>query len=278
MTPSTIPLTKTKVGTGVLFFCFNNGLIDYTKLTRLATKLVHENLRLPVCVVTDQAHTDFGSEHVILVDKPEASTPRYFGDYAQTAAWYNVGRECSLDVTPFKHTVVLDSDYLVLSDVLLKYTSMPLALSRSAFFLGGRSDRDMSYMPLTNMPMYWATVIVFDSCSWPAEVFFSAMKRLKRNWSHLASMSGLDPSLYRNDYVATMALSMLQENRWSREFDLPVELVTAGFDCTVSQIDSDSRTLKLGKTTSTEVLRVKGVDVHVFNKKSLLESLDAAQP
>jgi hypothetical protein len=275
MNLTTIPLTKAKAGTGVLFFCFNNGLIDYTRITRLATKLVHENLGLPVCVVTDEAHTDFGSEHVVHLEKPGASTPRYFGDYAQTATWYNVGRECSLDVTPFRHTVVLDSDYLVMSDVLLKYTAMPLALSRSAFFLGGHSDRDMSYMPLTNMPMYWATVIVFDSCSWSAEVFFSAMKRLRRNWSHLAAMSGLDPSLYRNDYVATMALSLIQENRWSREFDLPVQLVTAGFDYTVCELDPKTRSLRLGKTTSTEVLRVKGIDVHVFNKKSLLESLDA---
>jgi hypothetical protein len=273
MNQTTIPLTKTKAGTGVLFFCFDNGLIDYTRLTRLATKLVHENLKLPVCVVTDARHTDFGSDQVVYVEKPEESTSRYFGDYSATATWYNVGRECSLDLTPFQHTIVLDSDYLVLSNVLSKYTSLPLGLSRSAFFLGGTPDRDMSYMPLTNMPMYWATVIVFDSCSWPAEVFFSAMKRLKRNWNHIASLSGLDPSLYRNDYVATMSLSIVQENRWSREYDLPIQLVTAGFDCTVSNLDFDTNTLHLGKVTSTQKLCIRETDVHVFNKKSLLESL-----
>ncbi len=273
MTVPTPPLTKSKAGTGVLFFCFDNALIDYTKLTKLATKLVHENLRLPVCVVTNTHHTDFGADQVVHVEKPEEATARYFGDYGSTATWYNVGRECSLDLTPFQHTIVLDSDYLVQSDTLAKYTGLPLALSRSAFFLGGSSDREMSYMPLTNMPMYWATVLVFDSCSWPAEVFFSAMKRLKRNWTHLASLSGLDPSLYRNDYVATMALSLIQENRWSREYDLPVQLVTAGFDCTVSQVNLEANTVRLSKSSSSEVFCLKGVDVHVFNKKSLLESL-----
>lgn len=273
MTQTTVPLIKTKTGTGVLFFCFDNGLIDYTRLTRLATKLVHENLKLPVCVVTDTRHTDFGADHVVYVEKPEEATPRYFGDYAATATWYNVGRECSLDLTPFQHTIVLDSDYLVLSNVLFKYAALPLGLSRSAFFLGGTSDRDMSYMPLTNMPMYWATVIVFDSNSWPAEVFFSAMKRLKRNWNHIASLSGLDPSLYRNDYVATMSLAVIQENRWSREYDLPIQLVTAGFDCTVSSLDLESNTLCLGRVNSTQTLRIREIDVHVFNKKSLLESL-----
>lgn len=266
------PVTKTKTGTGVLFYCFDNGLIDYSKLTRLATRLVHENLKLPVCVVTDTP-SDFGADHVIKVEKPSIATSRYFGDYAKSAVWYNVGRECSLDLTPFRHTIVLDSDYLVLSDVLVKYTSLPLALSRSAYFLGGAADRDMSYMPLTNMPMYWATVIVFDSCSWPAEMFFLAMKKLKRNWGHIASLSGLDPSLYRNDYVATMSLALVQENRWSREFDLPVHLMTAGFDCLIRGVDVHTRSLKMSLVNSSRSFCSENTDIHVFNKKSLLESL-----
>lgn len=263
------PVTRNKAGTGVLFYCFNNGLIDYSKITRLATRLVHENLKLPVCVVTDDP-CEFGADHVIKVDKPTEATSRYFGEYAKSAVWYNVGRECSLDLTPFRHTVVLDSDYLVLSNVLAKYTSLPLALSRSAHFLGGAADRDMSYMPLTNMPMYWATVMVFDACSWPAEMFFLAMKKLKHNWGHIASLSGLDPSLYRNDYVATMALAMIQENRWSREFDLPVDLMTAGFDCIIDGVDPNTRTLKISLVNSSRSFCSRGVDVHVFNKKSLL--------
>lgn len=266
------PVTKNKSGTGVLFYCFNNDLIDYPKITRLATKLVHENLKLPVCVVTDDP-CEFGADHVIKVDRPSAATSRYFGEYAKAAIWYNVGRECSLDLTPFRHTIVLDSDYLVLSNVLAKYTSMPLALSRSAYFLGGVPDRDMSYMPLTNMPMYWATVMVFDACSWPAEMFFTAMKKLKCNWGHIASMSGLDPSLYRNDYVATMALSMIQENRWSREFDLPINLMTAGFDCLVDEVDIHTKSVRVVLPSSHRFFYARDTDVHVFNKKSLLEAI-----
>lgn len=271
LTPT--PATKNKSGTGVLFYCFNNGLIDYSKLTRLATKLVHENLKLPVCVVTDDA-SDLGPvDHVIKVKKPTVATSRYFGEYQKSAVWYNVGRECSLDLTPFRHTIVLDSDYLVLSDVLAKYTSMQLALSRSAYFLGKNSDRDMSYMPLTNMPMYWATVMIFDACSWPAEMFFAAMKKLKQNWGHIASLSGLDPSLYRNDYVATLALSIVQENRWSREFDLPVHLMTAGFDCLVDDVDTQTKSILMSLVNSKRSFYSRETDVHVFNKKSLLRSL-----
>lgn len=269
MTLPATPVTKNKAGTGVLFYCFNNGLIDYSKITRLATRLVHENLRLPVCVVTDEL-CDFGADHVIKVERPTEATSRYFGEYAKSAVWYNVGRECALDLTPFRHTVVLDSDYLILSEVLAKYTHLPLALSRSAYFLGDSPDRSMAYMPLTNMPMYWATVMIFDACSWPAEMFFLAMKKLKRSWGHIASLSGLDPSLYRNDYVATMALAMIQENRWSREFDLPVELITAGFDCVVNKVDPSTRTLNISLVNSSRSLCPKGTDVHVFNKKSLL--------
>ncbi len=274
MNLSATPLTKNKAGTGVLFFCFNNGLIDYTRLTRLATALVHENLKLPVCVITDE-NQDFGADQVIRVSKPESATSRYFGDYAETATWYNVGRESSLDLTPFRHTIVLDSDYLVFSNVLSRCVAMPLALSRSAYFLGPSSDSSMSYMPLTNMPMYWATVMIFDSCSWPAEAFFTGMKKIRKNWGHIASMSGIDPSLYRNDYVATMALSLIQENRWSREFDLPVDLVTAGFECVVNKVDKESRSIHLNLLNSTKTITTKGVDVHVFNKKSLLRSLDS---
>jgi len=266
-------LTKNKTGTGVLFYCFNNGLIDYSKLTRLATKLVHENLNLPVCVVTDDPSNLGKVDHIVKVETPTVATSRYFGEYAKSATWYNVGRECSLDLTPFRHTIVLDSDYLVMSDVLKKYTSMPLALSRSAYFLGGDSDRSMSYMPLTSMPMYWATVMVFDSCSWPAEMFFTAMKRLKSNWGHIASMSGLDPSLYRNDYVATMALALVQENRWSRDFDLPVQLMTAGFDCLIDDVDTYTKSLRISLVNSKRSFYSRDTDVHVFNKKSLLGSL-----
>lgn len=271
MSYSLYPL-KAKSGSGVLFFSFDNGLIDYSSLTRNATFLVHKHLGLPVCVVTDKVTEDFFmADKLIRIDKDEASTQRFFQDFGQSASWYNMGRELALDLTPWQHTIVLDSDYLVMSKDLLKYVDAPLALSRSAYFIDSDyRHKNLQVMPMSHLPMYWATVMIFDALDIRAQMFFSQMKKIKKAWPYFSQMCGLNPDLYRNDYVATLSLAMLQQHRWSRDYDLPITLLTAGFDSEVTRVDYQGITIN---TKGNPPYLIKDIDIHVFNKKSLLRAL-----
>jgi hypothetical protein len=265
-----------KSGTGALFFSFNNGLIDYTALTKYATYLVHKNLGLPVCVVTDDPSESFGANKVVRIPRDESSTLRFFKDFGREAPWYNMGRERALDLTPWVHTIVLDVDYLVFTKELLKYKDLPLGLARHTHFLGREDTRNEQYqtMPMSHLPMYWATVIIFDSTDISAQIFFERMKKIKQNWPYFSQMAGIDANLYRNDYVATLSLSMLQSNMWSRDYDLSLAWVTAGFDCEVKTLTEDNGLLVKAPSVNGTI---KDHDIHVFNKKSLLESLRSRQ-
>ena len=264
----TAPKTTTE-SKGVLFFCFDNGLIDYGKITALAIKKVKEHLDLPVTVVSNKVDLDIGQDSLVVYkDYEENSTTRYFHEYRETYPWYNRGRELSLELSPYRHTIVLDVDYLVLGKTLLKYIDLDLAVSRSLWDIGSPLFTAKRSFGLLEVPMYYATVMVFDKETAVAQAFFKAMRKVADDWQYYAVMFGLDPKLYRNDYVVSIAMYLIDEYRWSRDYDLPMTVVNAPPQATVHGLESGSVwvTPGLGKP-SVKVDR----DLHVSNKKSLEE-------
>ena len=104
--------------TGVLLYAFGNHLVDYYKLANYATTLVHRYLDLPVCVVTDKTDFPFVAEYVVEQSKETEVGNRFYHDYGKAAPWHNVGRETGIDRSPFRYTLAIDVDFLVMSPAL----------------------------------------------------------------------------------------------------------------------------------------------------------------
>jgi len=250
-------------------------LVDYAKITALAIKKVKENLDLPVTVVSNKVDLDIGQDSLVVYEGyEENSTTRYFHEYRETYPWYNRGRELSLEFTPYRHTIVLDVDYLVLGPTLLKYIDLDLAISRSLWDIGSPLFSAKRSFGLLQVPMYYATVMVFDKEAAPAKAFFKAMRKVADDWQYYAVIFGLDPKLYRNDYVASIAMYLIDEYRWSRDYDLPVTLVNAPPQAEVHGLEKNSVWVTPGQDKPpVQVTR----DLHVSNKKSLEELTEEHQ-
>lgn len=241
----------------------SNELVDYSLLTRFAIECIHTNLRLPVAVVTDNSSLRVGQDHTVLVHPSASQNMRYFHEYDKTVPWNNEGRELAFDLSPFRHTFLLDVDYLCLSPNLLKYRDLELGMPHLLLNYGEDTGNGVTCFGNTFLPQFWASVVVFDKTSSRAHRVFETWKQMKRNWPFHATVFGLNQSLFRNDYVATAALLESNAADLARCYADPVLNIPLG--CAVNKVSPTSIDI-----TASEFSRsIAGYDVHVQNKKDL---------
>ena len=103
---------------GVLLFAFNNGKVDYYSMAIATAKRANKFLNLPVTVVTDSATDltkyDYEFDNVVVVEADRTNLN------ALNEVWINKGRYQAYTLSPYDETLLLDTDYLINSDTLLK--------------------------------------------------------------------------------------------------------------------------------------------------------------
>ena len=108
---------------GILIYAFNNTNINYFRQAVWCADRVSKYLALPVTIVTDEASIgDTKHTHNIIISRAESGGYRVFNPSIRSQAdiWYNGNRFQSYDLSPYDQTIVIDSDYIVCSDQLLK--------------------------------------------------------------------------------------------------------------------------------------------------------------
>lgn len=197
--------------TGVLIFAFNNEHIDYLAMANWSAKNIRRHLKLPVAVVTDkEIPNNYFFEKVILA-KPYAGDTRTFADLTQNVTWYNSNRIDAYQLTPWTQTLVLDADYVVASDELKKVIDMTenFVAHKSAYDVTNLDNFDeLNRFGNYNMPMWWATVMMFRK-SKEAELIFDSMIMIKKNWEHYRNLYNVPDPTYRNDYALSIALNIV---------------------------------------------------------------------
>ena len=99
---------------GVLLFAFDTK-INYVEIARRSARLIHQTLNLPVALVTDTPIQSSEFDQVIVVD----NTLKNY-KVGQPGAWRNGDRYRAYELSPWDETLLIDSDYLMLDDNLLK--------------------------------------------------------------------------------------------------------------------------------------------------------------
>ena len=100
---------------GVLLFAFNTSKIDYVEIACRSARLVKHTLNLPVTLVTEQGTVADGFDQVIYIDN---SLQNY--KIGERGAWRNGDRWQAYNLSPYDETLLIDSDYLMLDQNLLK--------------------------------------------------------------------------------------------------------------------------------------------------------------
>lgn len=202
--------TKPKTLTqGVVIFAFNNEATDYISMAAWSAKNIRRHLNLPVAVVTDapETATQYQFEHIIAT-AADTGGSRHFADYGTTVTWHNAGRINAYELSPFDQTLVLDADYVVASDQLLNVLAIPQQFAAFRLSFDPSSMTNLETFGAYNMPMWWATVMMFRRGT-VSQYIFDSMQMIRANWQHYRDLYGIHQTNYRNDYALSIALGLV---------------------------------------------------------------------
>lgn len=209
---------------GVVFFAHNTVDVDYVRIADLSARLVEQNLDLPITLVTDtESQPQHDYDHVVRVD--------YTGDNfrndhisKEVKQWKNHGRYTAYEHSPYDNTLLIDTDYLVLDDGLLKL--MELDYDYRVMENSNSSAETMpARMGQVSLPYLWATVVMFRKCS-RGKMFFDLVGRIQRNWAYYRNLFMVDGTSYRNDYAFAMSNTIINGYSLTTKNIIPWKMFT----------------------------------------------------
>ena len=261
--------------TGVLIFAFNNEHIDYLAIANWTAKNIRRHLKLPVAIVTDNpVPAEYHFEQVIMA-QPSGKHLRKFADQEENVTWYNGNRVDAYELSPWAHTLVLDADYVVASNELLKILSVNknFVAHKTAYDVVNKDNfNELNNFGRHNMPMWWATVMMFRR-STEAKLIFETMSMIRDNWDHYKALYGITKSTYRNDFALSIALNIVNGHTLDHA-DIPWNLASVTPEHTLTQLSDDS--YRVDYLTSDQKSRyvILNQDFHAMGKRHLGEIVD----
>lgn len=264
-------LEKTHKSKGALIFAVNNSSIDYLALARVNARLVEHFLGLPTTIVTD---------------KPSTSNTRTFRwhNNTETVEWHNTNRFNALDHTPYDQTLLLDADYLILSDAYKSIinTDCDFLCHRHAVDISNTNtfDSDQCLSRNSSMPMYWATAVWFSKQS---KHIFDTWRDVYKHYDFYSALYNFEHKPYRNDRAMSIALHTLSGMTHSVPV-IPWAIPSLGTTDRVLNVKPDTTvTFDYATHWRDQPIRdcnyIKNTDVHIMNKsaitKTLLDQLEA---
>lgn len=286
-------MTFKKNSKGILMFAHNNDEIDYFKLAVLNALLIQKHCKLKkdqIAVVTDQASYDWACKelgkrlinkavkHLIFVEKDRQfkySNIRVYKDTSLTPkelSFYNRDRCDAYDLSPFEETILIDADYMILSNKLNDCWGHNNDLMMSWDYKDICVDRELPSLhrisPL-GITMYWATVVYFKKTEY-VETFFNFVKHTRDNRDYYRDLYKLPGSIYRNDFSFSIGAHMISGLQDKGIPELPFKLYKSFDTDDIHSVESDnSIVLYLEKQRSPGdfiLTKWTGVDLHIMNK------------
>ena len=258
--------------TGALIFAFNNEETDYLEMAAWSAKNIHRHLGIPVAVATDVEDAGRNkSFDRIIKTVPASGGTRYFEDYQSTVTWHNAGRVDAYSLSPWDRTLVLDADYVVASSdlkTLFDYDTDFMCHKTAVNLSTGYPLAGLNVFGQHNVPMYWATVMLFRRSN-TAQYIFDCMSMIRDNWQHYRDLYGIEKKTYRNDFALTIAIGIVSGHTglvnqipWPLLTTMPdTKLTSNGPDYyTINYMDSDQKPKTLGWA---------GMDFHAMGKRHL---------
>ena len=232
-------LNKSVKSKGVVLFATNTDTVDYVGIAYRAERLINHYLGLPVTIIQ-------GSK-----------TPnrRYSVDSGRFEQWNNTGRSKAYELSPYDQTILLDSDYLIFDDNLLKIldSTTDYKIARHNKFV---DHADHATMGKHSLPFLWATIVIFNRTP-KSQHLFDLVSRIERNYPYYCRLYNVRDTSYRNDYAFTIADNILNGYCQDTENYLPWSMISVANPI-------DSLTLQDQKL----LLKIKD-QAHVLPKQSL---------
>jgi hypothetical protein len=238
-------LNKSVKSRGVVLFAFNTDTVDYELIADRASKLITHALNLPVTVITEMA---------------SKQTNTRLG-YAHGTQWFNGDRYRAYELSPYDETLLLDSDYLVLDDTLLKildttadYNIMTDNQNFYQTMTGNMGEMSLNYV--------WATAIAFKKTN-KSNLLFDLVGRVQNNYGYYSKLYNIRRGNFRNDYAFAIADNII--NGYAPSPGIPWTMLTV--DKTVKALEIKNNKIVVREDDTVHVIPQQSL--HVMDKAYL---------
>lgn len=196
---------------GACITAADSGPLKYLDLAAMNARLIRKHLGIPVCLISPDvdAHPDFDIVIKVAATASSSRTMRKGNDLI-TYDWKNDYRISAIDHSPYDRTLLIDADYLVLSDSLLPLLecNAEFLIIDKVYDITGRHVYDrMRYLPDASLVQRWATMMIFDKT---ARAVFKVAGMVRDNYDYYSTMFRWSNGLFRNDYAFTVAAHLMQ--------------------------------------------------------------------
>jgi hypothetical protein len=278
---------------GYLLYANFSRKIDYGKLAvccalSIKTNLVHNNVTV---VVDKQVKKSLEKQYTkeilakifdtIIVSENEfqSSLRTHYDNPWNTfkTPFNNKHRILAYNHSPYKETILMDVDYLVMNDDLDNVWGCndDLLMNKKAVDLQGNIFGDISDQKLSQdgIPMYWATLVYFKKCPY-SEAFFDLINYIKDEYDYFRFLYEFECDFYRNDFSFSIASHIM--NGYSvNQRSFPIDTIITSYqeDTIVELIDSKEiifMSWNLKERWKHILVNTKGMNIHVMNKLELI--------
>ena len=261
---------------GALLFAFNSPRYNYYAMAEYTAKRINHFLGLPVTIVTDEPsipnNPNYKFDNTIVVE-PDKNNIR---DYV---VWINKGRYQAYELSPYDETLLLDTDYVVNSDRLLRTFDISndfCCHDATSFLMHPKAPQEI--LSAYSFNTLWATVITFKKTA-RAKQIFECLEMVQKNYEHYANIHSFIAGVYRNDYALTLALRIANGHLNEQNDIIPWNLLHVGKNTSVyaestNEFNTEYTVMfdnwQRGKIRK-EYINIKDTDFHVMNKENFLE-------
>ena len=275
---------------GILIYAHNTRAVDYALLSVISAGLAIKHLSMPASLVTDDSTVSWMKqsqifhlaekvfENIIVADRPITNNQRrlYDGENNSTVPFVNVNRDTAWNLTPYDRTLLIDSDFLIFSDVLNKYWNIDCDLLIGESINDIYSQDRMKYLDRhvsdTGVKLYWATTVMFTK-NQNTRLFFDTVNHVKENYRHYADVFRFDHRQFRNDIAFSVSKHILDGYVESNLGTLPPILSALDRDILYEVNDQRLTFLIDHKLDSNYcAASMSGVDIHIMNKQSIIRN------
>lgn len=279
------------MNTGIIIFAHNSKDLDYALMSIIAGGLAKKHLQVPVSLVTDLPTITWLKQSgkyqtalsvfdkIIEIAPPVTSNHRRLHDGVESkiVPFVNSSRSDAWAVTPYDRTLLIDSDYLIFTDVLSNYWNCSSNIMISPGMISIAGDRGGildQWVVDEGVPMYWATTVMFTKNK-ESKLFFDLVSFIKQNYHTYSEIFKFNPTIFRNDIAFGIAKHILNGYEIDKFNNLPLVLTSSDKDNIYSVSESGVKLLINDNARATTVLaNIYDRDIHIMNKQSIIRHAD----
>ena len=268
-----------RMSNGAVIIANDIDQIKYTRMARVAARLITRNLKIPVALITD-TEVDYPEFEKIIVVARNNNNARttVMGTTHQTMNWFNLSRTDVYDLTPWGRTLVVDADLFIMTDALKSHMSADFDFGMvKDIHIPTDGKTKVAKIAKSQVDHMWATAMIFNK-STQAESIFAMAKHVIKHYKTYAKIYDFDAIHIRNDYAFSIACHLLG-GYGMYNFGLKNYAMTnVYFNNTVKEIRPNGNFVveynKLTKGESKKYVQQLGLsDIHILNKLSLMDHI-----